>query len=179
MDEIKFNIAGAEELNARLKGLSYDVRMKGGRFALRKAANVIREQAIANALRFDDPTTQEQIAKNVVVRWSSRRFKKTGDLSFRVGVLGGARQYGDTKENRRKERVGATYKTAGDKSNPGGDTWYWRFKEFGVPSRGIPARPFLRSAGETAAEKAVTAFVEAYDRALDKALAANTKGKNK
>lgn len=166
---------GLPELNDKLKGLTDDMRFKAGRFALRKAANVLREQAIANALRFDDPATPTQIAKNVQVRWSAKHFKNTGDLSFRVGVLGGARKYGDTKQNRRKQRVGSVYKTGGDKTNPGGDTWYWRFKEFGVPSRGIPAVPFLRSAGETGADAAISAFMVNYQKALARALAAKTK----
>jgi hypothetical protein len=82
---------------------------------------MMQKKAQEAALRIDDPTTAEVIAKNVSVRWSSKRFNSTGDLAFRVGVLGGARQYGNTKENVRKGRVGASYKTGGDKGNPGGD----------------------------------------------------------
>ncbi len=141
---------------------------KGGRFALRKAAQVIQRQAIENARRVDDPATAESIEKNIAVRWSGRRFKRTGDLMFRVGVLGGARQYANTKQNRRVGRVGNTYATSGDKSNPGGDTWYWRFLEFGTAR--TRAQPFLRPAAQEAAGKAVDEFVTQYNKAIERAL---------
>lgn len=166
---------GLPELEEKLEALTNDLKFKGGRFALRKAANVIRQQAVVNALAFNDPQTPTEIYKNVTVRWASKTFKRTGDLAFRVGVLGGARKYGDTKQNRRAGIVGKTYKTAGDKTNPGGDTWYWRFKEFGVPSRGIPASPFLRSAGESSALQAINVFMVNYQKALERALAAQKK----
>lgn len=196
-DGVQFSLTGINQLVSKLGVLTDDIKYKGGRAALRRAAQVIQAQAVANASRIDDPETAEQIAANITVRWSSRRFKRTGDLMFRIGVLGGARQYGDTKENRRKRRVGGTYKTLGDKSNPGGDTWYWRFIEFGTspqPARvnqyrkrtkygkggqrmkdkrghpGVPARPFMRPAAQQAAGDAVNEFMQQYDKALDRAL---------
>lgn len=167
-DGIDFKIDGLEQLLGKLDSISDDLKRKGGRAALRKAANVIRAAAQAGASRIDDPATAESISKNIDVRWNARRFKRTGDLGFRVGVLGGARQYGDTKVNRRKQRVGDSYKTAGDKSNPGGDTWYWRFVEFGTAR--TPAKPFLRPALEQNVDKATGAFITEYEKAIDRAI---------
>ena len=87
------SLIGLDELLGKLESVTSDVKLKGGRFALRKAANLIAIKAKENAKRLDDPTSSEEIAENIAVRWSGKRFKTTGDLAFRVGVMGGARQY--------------------------------------------------------------------------------------
>lgn len=193
-DGIEFSLTGVDELISTLNGVTYETKRKGGRAALRKAAQVVRDAARANAKRIDDPTTGESIAKNIVERWNGRHFRRTGDPAFRVGVLGGARQYANTKENVRKGRAGKTYATSGDKGNPGGDTWYWRHIEFGrgevrpkkngsgvlanqesgeffgkhsAPTR---AQPFMRSALAENIDKATDVFVAEYQKALDRAI---------
>jgi HK97 gp10 family phage protein len=167
-DGVSFELSGVDELNAKLKGLSNDLKYKGGRFALRKAANLVRDAAIAGAASVDDSTTPEDIGKNIVVRWSSRRFKSTGDLAFRVGVLGGARQTSKAYQD-----IGI-YKGKG-KANPGGDTFYWRFLEFGTEHS--QARPFIRRALSENVEKATREFMSQYDKTIDRYLARAAKGK--
>ena len=197
-DTVEFNINGLEALLGTLKTVSHDIRYKGGRAALRRAAKLIESKAKEGALRIDSPETGNQIAKNISVRWSSRVFKRTGNLGFRVGVLGGARQYANTKANVRSGRAGQTYRTAGSKSNPGGDTWYWRIVEFGrgpvsIKQRkkkkgarilanigtgeffgqSVPAvapQPFLRPALENNIQAATDAFVRAYQKSLESLL---------
>lgn len=159
---IDFEIKGAEELKKRLENITSDLKMKGGRSALRSAANVLRNDAISNAKAVDDSKTEEEIAKNIVVRWSGRTFKRTGDIAFRVGVLGGARA---TKKGGALEKMGEL--SGKGKDNPGGATWYWRFLEFGT-SRSL-ARPFMRKAMNKT-DDATAAFIKAYNKALDKAL---------
>lgn len=141
-------ITGVEALNKKLAGLSHDVRYKGGRFALRKAANVIAEAVKTNADKVDDPKTSESIKKNVAIRWSSKRFKSTGDLAFRVGILGGAR--------------------AGGASNPGGETFHWRFLEFGTEK--MRANPFMQKSIDQSKMPAVNQFILHYNKALDRAI---------
>lgn len=173
---VKLN--GMDMLLSNMRALSVDISKKAGRAALRKAANVIGDAARENARKFDDPKTPESIAKNVTVKFSPRRFKNTGDLMFRIGVRGGAKNYAGTKENVRKGRAGKQYATGGDKSNPGGDTWYWRFIEFGTKAKGssaarrnrgrnikakrghaaTAARPFLRNAVNRSKQEAVDTF---------------------
>ncbi|HEL8026119.1 TPA: HK97 gp10 family phage protein, partial [Escherichia coli] len=91
-DGIEMKIEGLDAVAGKLSALSGVAESKAGRFALRKAANVIRDRARANAARIDDPQTDEAIHQNIVARFSSKRYRQTGDLAFRVGVLGGARQ---------------------------------------------------------------------------------------
>lgn len=167
-DGIKFDVSGLDGIKEKLAQLSTEANFKGGRAALRKATAVLREQARSNARRFDDHETDEAIWKNIDMRWNGRAFKRDGQLPFRLGVLGGARKYGDTVENRRKRRVGETYKTGGSRGNPGGDTWYWRFKEFGTAK--MRADPFLRPVADQAGQKAVDTFALEFDKALDRAL---------
>jgi len=143
---------GVDQLVKRLEAVRQDVKLKGGRFALRKAAQLVRDAARAKARSFDDPETGRSIADNVVERWNGKLFKATGDLGFRVGVQGGA------------------------KAPPGGNpdlgagsaTPHWRFKELGTET--LPAEPFLRPALEQNLEAAASTFVTQYGKALDRAL---------
>jgi HK97 gp10 family phage protein len=89
-DPVSVNVEGLEPLMARMETMSFDLRKKGGRFAMRKAANVIRDKARDNAKQLDDPASSADIAANVAVRFSPKEFKSSGNLVFRVGVLGGA-----------------------------------------------------------------------------------------
>lgn len=172
-DTVEFSLNGIEGVLGKIEALKSETRLKGGRYALRKAAQVLQKQAIENARRIDDPQTAEQIANNIVVRWAGRRFKYAGDLMFRIGVLGGARQYANTKANVREGRAGKTYATLGDKTNPGGDTWYWRFQEFGTEHS--PAHPFLRPAAEQASGAAVDEFVLQFNKTIERALRRSAK----
>lgn len=148
-DRLDFKIDGLEELQKKFKNISDDMEYKGGRFALRKAAQVIRDDAKQGAARVDDPATAENISRNIAERWSTRRFRATKDLMFRVGVLGGA------GGNLSKEEI---------TKNPGGDTRYWRLIEFGTEK--MPAQPFMRPAAKNAGQKAVNKFVTEYGKKL-------------
>jgi len=142
------SITGLDELRANIQGVTDDMERKGGRFALRKAANVIRDQARANALKVDDPKTPESIAANIETRWNGKVFKRTGDIGFRIGVL-----------NKGK----------------GGDTFYWRFLEFGTEQ--AKAQPFLRPAATSKEGEAIGEFVAQYGKALSRHLAKAKKAK--
>ncbi|QEY15467.1 HK97 gp10 family phage protein [Cellvibrio sp. KY-GH-1] len=168
MDSFDFKLQGVDSLQKKLKAVSDEIRYKGGRAGLRKAANFVRDVAKQNAERFNDPNTAESIPLNMAVRWSSRRFKTTGDLMFRVGVMGGAMNYADSRENRRLGRSGKVYKTGGSKKNPGGDTYYWRYKEFGTQH--IPAAPFMRPALADNIDRVTSIVAVETDKAIDRAL---------
>ena len=161
-------LKGLGAVMARIRSLPDKLQKKILRSAMRKGATVVRRAAIANAIAIDDPRTREKIYANVVVHFAPKLSKRIHGVAMQVGILGGAKQYGNTKENVRKGRVGKTYKTGGDKGNPGGDTWYWRFVEFGVPSRGIAARPFLLPALEMNAETATSVIAADLRKGIDK-----------
>ncbi|KXU38706.1 hypothetical protein AXE65_12330 [Ventosimonas gracilis] len=148
--DIQIETHGLEQLTARLQTLRHETRYKGGRTAGRKAANVMADAASLKAAQIDDPKTAENIIKNIVVRWNGKQFKKTGDLSFRIGIRGGART---KKEN---------------DMNPGKDTWYWRLVEFGtIKTR---AKPFMRPAMQESTQEAIDTFISEYQKAIDRAI---------
>lgn len=175
-DGITYKLQGIDSVLGRLDSLSQDVKYKGGRAALRKAAELIRREAVANALRVNDFSTREEIAKNIAVRWSSRRHKSTGDLVFRVGVLGGARASSKAAEysRRARRRKGvASLESLGElagqgKNNPGGDTFYWRYIEFGTSK--VAARPFMRPALSENVAAATNEFSKHFEPAIDRAI---------
>ena len=152
-DGIQFSMLGIDELIGKLDSVKQDVRLKGGRFALRKAANLVRDKAKANALQLNDPKTGRSISDNIAVKFSSRTFKATGDVKFRVGVNHGA--------------VLPT-KTSEADSGQGGPTPHWRLLELGTEN--IAANPFMRDALEKNINAATDEFIKHYGKALDRAI---------
>lgn len=150
MANATFELKGVDELEAKLKTITYETRRKTGRSALRKAANVLRKRAIDSAKRFDDPETTEDISKNIAINWNNKTFRRTGDMHFSVGVRGGAKKGGKAKKGK------------------GGDTWYFRFVEFGTQH--MAAQPFLRPAMEQGSADASQAFVDEYKKGIDSAI---------
>lgn len=156
VDKIDFKITGLENLKRKFNAVSNDVKYKGGRSALRKAARAIVDDIKSRAEIFDDPETVRSIKDNVDLRWNSRYVKTTGDLAFKIGILGGA--------NSRTKLVDA-------KKAP---TPYWRQIEFG--NEKTPARPFVRPSLSEGTAAVTEIFVKAYEKALDKAIAKAQKG---
>lgn len=93
--------------------------------SLRKGMSLFRKKIIENAKLLDDPKTTNSIYKNVALRNKRRR---DGNVTVMVGILGGARKD-------KNKGIGK-----------GGDTYYWRFLEFGTSK--MKARPFFRPAVE-------------------------------
>jgi len=152
-DGLDFSLIGVDEILGKLEEVGNDVRFKGGRFALRKAANLVANKVKENARALDDPLTSEEIHKNVAVRWSRKFNKRTGNLKFRVGIRGGA---------------GGNAPGSAFESLPGGDTRHWRFLEFGTEK--APARPFMRPALENNIGEATNEFIVNYGKAIDRAI---------
>lgn len=156
MNGFEVKIEGLEDVQRKLKLLPERLGRNAMRRALRRGANVIRDQARANARTLDDRETTESIAKNVRVSGMSRRVERAQkQIGMRVGIAGGARnmtKYGEFK--------------GGGKANPGGDTWYWRLLEFGTSK--MRARPFMRPAMEQSATKAFSVTADAMNVQVDK-----------
>ena len=147
IDGVAIRIDGLDALRDKLRRL----QGTGARRVLTRASRAgmqeTRKKARVNAKGLDDPKTAENIAKNIAIKVNSKRFNSAGVILARVGVTGGAQQ------------------GKGGGGN-GGDTYYWRFLEFGTSN--MAARPFLRPAMEPA--QITQAFVTAFREALDKEL---------
>lgn len=160
------NVKGLDDLLKKMNALPDRLKRRAIVRSARKGANIIRDKARLNAQRFDDKETAESIAKNTVVSYSSRASKRLNAIVMRIGVMGGAKQYANTKANVRAKRAGKTYKTLGDKSNPGGDTWYWRFLEFGTEK--MRAQPFLRDAADKSVQESFNIIADDLGPQIDK-----------
>ena len=160
--DVKFTASAG--LLDRLATLPDKLQKKGAVRASRAAMKVALNAARAAARALDDPDTPERIWKNLAVQNSPRQGRRVGGVVMRLDVRGGARQYADTRENRRKGRVGHSHATGGDKGNPGGDTWYWRFLELGT--RGIDPKPFLIPALEDNAGAIETLLADSLEREI-------------
>lgn len=149
-DGVEFSILGLDGLLGKLSAVSVDVRHKGGRAALRKAAQVVVQKAKEGAERIDDKATGRSISDNIALRWNGRLFKRTGDLGFRIGVL-----------------HGAVLKDGGDLST-NAPTPHWRLIEFGTEK--MPAAPFMRQALADSISEVTNTFVTEYEKAIDRAI---------
>ncbi|UVL65041.1 HK97-gp10 family putative phage morphogenesis protein [Pseudomonas sp. B21-031] len=149
-DGVEFSILGLDSLLGKLEEVSFDVRRKGGRAALRKAAQVVVQKAKEGAERIDDKATGRSISDNILLRWNGRLFKRTGDLGFRIGVL-----------------HGAVLKDGGDLSS-NAPTPHWRLIEFGTEK--MPAAPFMRPALADNISQVTNTFVTEYEKAIDRAI---------
>lgn len=135
------SITGLDDVLHRIETMRLNAQKKYARKASRQAMNIARDAARSNAKNIDDPATEMQrIFKNIVVQSGKTSDKNT--VRTRVGIKGGA--YAHNKENVRSGRAGQETANIGNASNPGGDTFYWRFVEFGTSK--VAAVPFMRPA---------------------------------
>lgn len=153
-DEIKFSLVGVDSVLNKFDAISYDVKRKGGRAALRKSAKLIMGKVEQNASQLDDKKTAQSIASNVGLRWNGKRFKHTGDLGFRVGILKGAVL----------PRKGGATTTDTDLPTP-----HWRLLEFGTEN--MRAQPFVRRALSENINEATDTFLTEYEKSIDRTLA--------
>lgn len=150
-DDVSFKIDGLGEVLVKLKAVGDVTRRKAGRSALRKAGLLIVSAAKQNVMKSDDPETARSIASNIAIQWNNRRFRATGDISFRIGVRGGALVP-------KGQQIPDGAKVA---------TPHWRFLEFGTKSS--VAKPFLRPAMSATIDAVTSTFVTQLNLALDKA----------
>lgn len=152
-DSVEFSITGLDSLLGKLESVSYDVKRKGGRSALRKAAQIIVDKAKQNAQRIDDSETGRSIAENIAMRWNGRLFKRTGDLGFRIGVLTGSIR---------------NMELGNPDTGRGGATPHAMLVELGTEK--ARAQPYLRPALENQIGEVTNTFVTEYEKAIDRAI---------
>lgn len=161
------DITGLDKVTGNLRRLGNPRKAKNtATRSARKSMNIVKKAAVNNAKAIDDPESDERIWKNIATK--SSRTRGTGFVLMRVGVRGGAQKYVATKRNVRAGRAGKTYNTDGSKSNPGGDTFYWRFIELGTAYS--PAQPFLRIALYNNTSNVQSKFVEVFSDEVIKEL---------
>ena len=151
-----FSISGLDGVLSKIKELQSDIKIKGGRSALRKASLIVVNAAKANASKIDDPATGQSISENVRMKFSSKLFKSTGDVGFNIGISGGA-----------------VLKKGGDGS-ANSPTPHWRLLEFGTEK--MRAQPFFRQSLENNVDKVISTFATEFEKAMGRALKRAAKG---
>ncbi|MBD1553632.1 HK97-gp10 family putative phage morphogenesis protein [Pseudomonas typographi] len=154
----EFKMQGVEGVVGKMRGLAPKLQRSGLKKSARRAMSIVRDAARAKAKAIDDPATAEKIWKNIAVQESPKDSKREGGVVMRVGVMGGAQNLS----------LGGIAGKKTLKDNPGGDTWYWRFIEFGTEhSR---AEPFMRPALSENIDPVTERFATELSTEIDAAL---------
>lgn len=162
MAEKEYNFDKIQPLLDLMKNTDKAINRKVFVAAARAGARVIAKDVIRNARRIDDKETALSIEKNVSVQFAGRA-AKYGDVFMRVGILGGANSKKERKKRKYKRNGSYTEKTINYAEGKGGDTFYWRFVEFGT--KRSRAKPFMIPAMNSSKSKVMNAFVKtATDR---------------
>lgn len=166
-DGFEVKLTGIDELNKALADATKQIRTKAVRSALRKAANVIRDEAKRNAPVLSVPTKRRKpgtVRDAIVVRFS-KLARKDGNEGVFIGV---------------KPAKGAKYKKVGKlfgisirakvrNSKRGADSpddpYYWRFLEFGTKK--MSARKFMTNAADKGNE-AIKVFMDSVIPQIEK-----------
>ncbi len=145
----EFKIEGLEELREKLEGLGAIAGQKVVASAARAAMQPVLDEAVRLV-----PKKTGLLAKTL--RLTATK-PKSGDIVASAGIAMRAKVKDEipVEEGFQGPALDVKVKGAG---------WRWHFVEFGVPSRGIPAHPFLRPAMSTK----VTQVVEIFRAALEK-----------
>ncbi|SUO95260.1 HK97-gp10 family putative phage morphogenesis protein [Suttonella ornithocola] len=145
-DGVEMRLHGLEALREKLEAFTDEKRARRiYTAASRNAMKETRKKVKQNAARIDDPRTPENISANIATKVNSKHFTRNGNIYARVGVTGGAQKG----------------KGGGGK---GGDTYYWRFLEFGTSK--MPARPFIRPAMD--ADQITGAYASELSKAIER-----------
>lgn len=149
--DVKMDIKGLEDVLKKLEQMEPKLKKRAVKNATGKAASIIRRAATKAA-----PKKSGAMAKNIRVQFAPKETRKTGDVTFRVGVRGGARRPSQGKFDSSSTDRQAVFKS----------TWYWRLVEFGTQK--MPARPFMRKAMVNSTERVFNQIATHLDKAIEK-----------
>ena len=155
-------INGMEGLLASLKQLPKELQGRPLQVGMRKAGNIVRDEARRRVVR-----ASGFLAKEIVVRRANAKNRRMAGVAggeyFTVGVRTGKKmKYANTKRNQRKRRVGRLYVQSGW-------AYYWRFLEFGTKK--MAAKPFLTPAAEATGPKVAQTIIDETRAAMERIMA--------
>jgi HK97 gp10 family phage protein len=157
-ESFTIKVQGFAEFDRRLREFGPKLAANGLRAANYAAAKVFIEAARANIATGEHPY-QSGFTKSHIVAFR-RRTTGRNLVTHSVGIRGIRRKYANTRENRRRRRVGKAYQADGP-------AFYARFVEFGSSRQ--KARPFLRPAFIDRIDAAIAADRERLALAVERA----------
>jgi HK97 gp10 family phage protein len=119
-DRVSYTLKGTQELSARFKELTEEMRRKVVTPAAKDAMQIVLDDAKDRASRIDDPATANFLPKNIALIERKAIGQEVGAVVMSVGV--------------RKR----------PKGQGGGNTFYWWWVELGTEH--AAAHPFIRPA---------------------------------
>lgn len=149
-NKVQFSLIGFEEIRKKLQMLNQEVRFKASRAALRRTAGIVVRAAKQNAQTVDDPKTGRRIADNIVLRFGSKVFNRTGKQLYRIGV------------NTRWTNVQTGNPDEGYKGN----TPHWHLVEFGT--KRSRERQYMRPALRNNVNNVINKFAKEIEKEIDK-----------
>jgi len=149
---VEIRLVGFKEALDRLKEFGPNVTKNGLRSSTFAGAKVIRDEVKATA-----PVRTGLLRESVS---TFRRKTPEYQARYSIGFRHLLARYANTRENRRKNRVGKRYRLA----NP---AFYAHFLEFGTSK--MRAHPFMRPAALRASDRALAAMGANLAKAIDRA----------
>lgn len=149
-NKVQFSLIGFNEIRQKLQMLNQEVRFKASRAALRRTAGIVVRAAKQNAQTVDDPKTGRRIADNIVLRFGTKVFNRTGKQLYRIGV------------NTRWTNI----KTGNPDEGPRGNTPHWHMVEFGT--RRSREKQYMRPALRNNVNNVLNKFASEMEKELNK-----------
>lgn len=150
MSKSNFTLIGFKELQAKLKKLDQEVRIKATRSALRRAAGIVVKAAKQNALTVDDKKTGRRIADNIRLQYGTKVFNRSGVHLYRIGV------------NTRWKNIVRGNKDEGLRGN----TPHWHLVEFGT--RRSREKQYMRPALRNNINNVLNRFARELNKEINK-----------
>lgn len=132
-DFIEFNLRGADDIVAKFRNLSENMRRRVAVPAAKEAMEIVLHDAQDRAARIDDPKTPNDISANISLVERKKLGEEMGAAYVSVGV------------RKRKKGQG------------GGNTFYWWWVELGTEHSA--SHPFVRPALEQNREAVFREFI--------------------
>jgi HK97 gp10 family phage protein len=150
MSKANFTLIGFKELQAKLKKLDQEVRIKATRAALRRTAGIVVKAAKQNALTVDDKKTGRRIADNIRLQYGSKVFNRSGVHLYRIGV---STRWKNIVRGNKDEGVG-------------GNTPHWHLVEFGT--RRSREQQYMRPALRSNINNVLNRFARELNKEINK-----------
>jgi HK97 gp10 family phage protein len=164
---LETQLQGVDDVLDKLAKLKSDIQKNATKKAARSGAGIIRKAVAAGVRPLDDETTPESIPKNVAVQFAPHTSRKVGGAAFRVGIRGGAKS--PKKQGLTKKIKGRGKRSVeGLTGAPGGDTFYWRFLEFGTSK--IQGKGFMQKAMVQSIDPATKKFIAVIWAEIEKSV---------